>query len=161
VSETEPTPPIAESARTLFDAARNVAGAWGGTFAALRRLLVADIALARVALIRGLVMLFLAAILFGTMWVLLTALTVWLLLKTGVGAGIALGLPLLLSGALGAFAFFHATKALKLADMDASRRQLTLWFGTEAEAREAKSAPPGSLDAGAPAPGDTVTEAKP
>jgi hypothetical protein len=152
VSESEPTPPLTESAKSVFDAARNVAGAWGGTFSALRRLLVADLALAREALIRGLVLLFAAAILLGTAWALLTAFAVWALYKAGVGWGIALALPLLGSGILGAIAFWQAAKALELADLDASRRQLTLWFGSQDEVNEAKQAPPGSLNAGAPAP---------
>lgn len=150
MSDSEPTPPLTESARSVYEAARNVAGAWGGNFAALRRLLVADLALARAALVRGLVFLFLAAIMFGTVWVLLTALVVWLLYSAGFGWGVALLLPLLISAVIGAIAIVYATKALRLADLEASRRQLTLWFGTEAEAQEAKSAPRGSLDAGAP-----------
>jgi len=147
VTDTEPAPPIAESARSVYDAARNVAGAWGGTFVVLRRLLAADLALAREALVRGLVMLFLAAIMFGTMWVLLTAFTVWLLLKTGVGAGVALGLPLLVSGAIGVFAILQAAKALKLADMDASRREVAQWIET------VKTMPdPGRSEPASPAP---------
>ncbi len=151
MAEPEQAPPLAESARSVYDAARNVAGAWGGTFAALRRLLVADLALARAALIHGLVLLFLATIMFGTTWALLTALAVWALYKAGVGWGLALAGPLLLSAALGVIAFLYASRALRLADLDASRRQLTLWFGTQDEVEEAKQAPPGSLHAGAPA----------
>jgi hypothetical protein len=152
VSDTEPTPPLTESARSVFEAARTVAGAWGGTFAALRRLLVADLALAREALIQGLVRLFAAAILLGTAWVLLTALLVWALYRAGLGWGVAISLPLLISAALGVIAFLQAAKALRHADLDASRRQLTLWLGTQEEVDEAKQAPSGSLDAGAPAP---------
>ena len=135
----------------MYDAARNVAGAWGGTLAALRRLVAADLALARAALVRGLVLLFVAAIMLGTTWVLLTAFAVWAMYKAGVGWGLALALPLLVSATAGVFAFRHASKALRLADLDASRRHLTLWFGTEAEAQEAKDPPPGGLEAGAPA----------
>jgi hypothetical protein len=153
VSGPEPAPPLTESARLIYDAARNVAGAWGGTFGALRRLLVADVALARAAIIRGLVLLFLSAILFGTAWVMLTALAVWGLYTAGAGWGVALVVPLIVSAVLGGIAYRQATKALRLADLDASRRQLTLWFGTPEEVKEAKHAPPGTLDAGAPAPG--------
>lgn len=149
----ESAPPIAESARSVYDAARNVAGAWGGTLGALRRLLVADVALARAAIIRGLVLLFLSAILFGTAWAMLTVLAVWAMHNAHVGWGIALAVPLVVSAILGAIAYRYATKALRLADLDASRRQLTLWFGTPEEVKEAKQAPPGTLDAGAPAPG--------
>jgi hypothetical protein len=154
VSESGPAPPpLTESARSVVDAARNVAGAWGGSFAALRRLLVADLALARIALIQGLVLLFVAAILFGTAWALLTLLAVWAMHAAGVGWGYAIAVPSLLSLALGALAFWQAAKALRLADLDASRRQLTLWFGTLDEVDEVKQAPPGSLHAGAPPAG--------
>jgi hypothetical protein len=155
VTEPDPTPPLTESARSVYEAARNLAGAWGGTFAALRRLLVADLALAREALIRGLVLLFVAAIMLGTTWALLTAFGVWALYRAGLGWGVALGLPLLVSATLGFIAFREAARALRLADMDASRRQLTLWFGTADEVDEAKQAPSGSLDAGAPPAGTT------
>jgi hypothetical protein len=157
VSETEPAPPLTESARSVNAAARNLASAWGGSFAALRRLLAADLALARQALIHGLVLLFAAAILLGTTWALLTAFAVWALYKAGTGWGIALVLPLLVSAMLGYIAFRRAESALRLADLDASRRQLTLWFGTADEVEEAKNAPPGSLDAGAPAPDTSGT----
>jgi len=153
VTGSEQTPPIAESVRSVYDAARNVAGAWGGTLGALRRLLVADVALARAAIIRGVILLLLSAILFGTAWVMLTALSVWGLHRTGAGWGIALIVPLIVSAILGGIAYRRATKVMRLADLEASRRQLTLWFGTPEEVKEAKQAPPGTLEAGAPAPG--------
>ena len=134
----------------MYDAARGVASAWGGSFVALRRLLVADLALARVAMVRGLVLLFLAAIMFGTLWALLTALTVLALLKAGFGWGMALAMPLLVSAIIGVLAVLYAAKAMRMADLDASRRQLTLLFGTKEEVHEAKAAPPGTLHAGAP-----------
>jgi uncharacterized membrane protein YqjE len=161
VSESEQTPPpLTESARSVFDAAHNIAGAWGGTFTALRRLLVADLALAKTALVHGLVLLLVAAILFGTAWVLLTAFAVWALHKAGIGWGFSIGVPFILSVTLGALFFWRAAKALRLADLDASRRQLTLWFGTSDEVEEAKQAPPGSLHAGAP-PMDKHAEPNP
>jgi hypothetical protein len=154
VTESDPTPPpLTESARSVYEAARTVAGAWGGTFTALRRLLVADLALAREALVRGLVLLVVSGILFGMAWILLTALAVWGLYVAGLGLGIAIAIPLLLSAALGVVAFWYAAQALRLADLDASRRQLTLWFGTLDEEKEAKQAAPGSLHAGAPPSG--------
>jgi hypothetical protein len=152
VTEPEPAPPLTESARLVYAAARNVAGAWSGTFGALRRLLVADIALAREAVIRGVVLLCLAAVLFGTAWLLLATLAVWGLYEAGAGWGFALAVPLVVSAVLGGFAFWQAARTLRLADLDASRRQLTLWFGTPEEVTEANQAPPGTLDAGAPAP---------
>ncbi len=152
MSEPDQVPPLTEAAKSVYEAARNVAGAWGGNFAALRRLLVADVALARVAVIRGVVLLFAAAILFGTAWAMLTALVVWGIHATGAGWMVALAVPLVVSAILGAFAYRHAAKSLHYADLDASRRQLTMWFGTVEEIEEAKKAPPGTLDAGAPPP---------
>ena len=152
MTEPEPAPPLTESARSVYDAARHVAGAWSGTFGALRRLLVADIALAREAVIRGIVLLCLSAILLGTAWLMLAALVVWGLYEAGAGWGIALAVPLVISAILGGIAFWYAARMLRLADLDASRRQLTLWFGTPEEVKEANQAPPGTLDAGAPAP---------
>jgi uncharacterized membrane protein YqjE len=150
VAESEPTPPLTESTRSVYDAARVVASAWGGSFVSLRRLIVADVALARAGLTRWLMLMFLAAILFGTAWVLLNALIVWILYNAGFGWGIALTIPLVIGAVLGVPAVWYALQALKVADLDASRRQLTLLFGTREEAHEAKVAPPGTLHAGAP-----------
>jgi MFS family permease len=161
VTSPEPTPPpLTEAARSVYEAARTLAGACGGSFTALRRLVAADMALARQAMIQGLVLLLIAGIMAGTTWVLLIALLVWVMLKAGVGWGWAIALPLLVSVALGVFAFLQAAKALRLADMDASRRQLTLWFGTPDEAEEARQAPQGSLNAGAAPQGATASESK-
>jgi len=101
------------------------------------------------------VLLVLSAILFGTAWLMLTALAVWSLYKAGAGWGIALSIPLALSAILGGVAFWQAARTLRLANLDASRRQLTLWFGTPDEVKEANQAPPGTLDDGAPAPPDS------
>ncbi|MEP6908717.1 MAG: hypothetical protein ABI858_12170 [Pseudoxanthomonas sp.] len=146
-------PPLSESVRGIYDAARRTTSVWSGTFAALRRLLIADFALARAALIRGLVLLFVATIMFGTTWALLTALAVFGLIKMGLGWGIALVVPLGISIVIGLYAMLHAQKSLAMADMDASRRQLALWFGNQQESDEARAAPPGGMgDAGAPPP---------
>ena len=115
-----------------------------------RRLIVADLALARAGLVRWLMLVVLAAILVGTAWLLLIALAVWGLYSAGLSLGMSLTLPLVASALLGVPAYWHAMKALKWAELDASRRQLTLLFGTKEEAQEAKTAPPGSLNAGAP-----------
>ncbi len=144
-------PPLTDSVRSIYDAARGLSRTWSGTIAALRRLLVADFALARAALIRGLVLLFLAAIMFGTTWGLLTALAVFGLFKMGLGWGIALVLPLGINVVFGLYAMRHASKSLSMADMEGSRRQLALWFGSDEEAEKARAAPPGGMgDVGAP-----------
>jgi hypothetical protein len=124
VSEPDPTPPLTESARAVFDGARGVAGAWGSHFKALRDLLLADIALAREALVRALLLLVLAAIVFGTCWALLTVLCVWLLHAAGLGWGLALALPLTVGLVVGAIALKYAIEAFKLAGLDTSREHL-------------------------------------
>ena len=124
MSEPEPTPPLTESARAVYDAARGVAGAWGGHFKALRDLLLADLALAREALVRALLLLVLAAIVFGTCWALLTVLCVWLLHAAGLGWGFALALPLTIGIVVGAIALNYAIKAFRLASLDTSREHL-------------------------------------
>ena len=161
LTEPQPTePPLTEAARSVYEAARTVAGAWGGNFTAIRRLLAADIALARTALIHGLVRLLAAAILFGTAWVLLTALSVWGLHQAGFGWGFAIGVPMLVSVALGAFAMWHAKRVLRHADLNASRRQLTLWFGTLEEIEQTRQGQPVAPPAGAQ-PDATATGTRP
>jgi hypothetical protein len=124
MSEPEPTPPLTESARAVFDAARSVAGAWGGHFQALRDLFLADLALAREAMVRALLLLVLAAIVFGTCWALLTVLCVWLLHAAGLGWGFALALPLTVGIVVGIIALKYALEAIRLASLDTSRQHL-------------------------------------
>ena len=150
MSDPEPTqPPLTESARAVYEAARTVASALGGNVSALRRLIAADLALARAAVVEGIVLLAAVAVLFGTAWALLTTLVVYGLHKAGVPWVFAMAVPLLVSSALGAVAAWRAKNAIRHADMDASRRQFTLWFGSLEEVAEAKQAPAGTLDAGA------------
>jgi hypothetical protein len=124
MSEPAQPPPLTESARAVYAAARGVAGAWGGHFQALRELLLADLALAREATLRAMLLLALAAIVFGTCWALLTVLCVWLLHATGLNWAIALGLPIAAGVVVGIVALAFARKALRLARLDASREQL-------------------------------------
>ncbi|MBS0195004.1 MAG: hypothetical protein JSR34_12275 [Proteobacteria bacterium] len=120
--------PLNESARAVYAAARGLAGAWGGHAGALRRLLVADLALAKSALAQGLLLLVVAGVALGTAWLLLVLLAVWGLHRGGLDWGWAMGIPLLASAALGAGAVLLALRALKQADLQASRRQLAAWW---------------------------------
>lgn len=124
MDEPEATPPLTESARAVYDAARGVAGAWGEHLAALRELLLADLALARTAALRALLLLALAAIALGSCWALLTALCVWLLHEAGFGWGWALGLPLAVGALVGAVALGCALRLIRLANLKTSRTQL-------------------------------------
>jgi hypothetical protein len=134
VSEPEPTPPLTESARAVYDAARGVAGAWGGHFQALRDLFLADLALAREALVRALLLLVLAAIVFGTCWALLTVLCVWLLHAAGLGWGFALAIPLTVGVVVGVIALMYAGKAIRLASLDTSREHLRVLLDSPGDA---------------------------
>ncbi|MBS0212132.1 MAG: hypothetical protein JSR26_02990 [Proteobacteria bacterium] len=140
MSDTEPTPasppPLDESARALFGAARDLASAWGGRLSAWRSLLAADVALAGTALVHALVLLVAATILVGTAWALLTALAVWALHHAGIGWGWAIAAPLTVSIVLGGWAIRQGIRAIQLADLQASRQQLAQVL---AEARQAAS----------------------
>ena len=142
MGESEPAPPLTDAARAVLDAARGVAGAWGGHFRALRELLLADFALAREALLRTLLLLVLAAIVFGTCWALLIGLCVWGLHASGMSWGWALGLPLGVGMLVGTFALLQALKAIRFASMDASREQLrTLLERTDAASAADEKSP--------------------
>jgi len=95
VTDSESTgPPFTESAKALYEAARTLAGSWGGTFTALRRVLAADVALARAAIVEWILMVVIAAVLFGTGWMLLTTIAVLGLHRAGLNWFVALSIPL-------------------------------------------------------------------
>ncbi len=139
-SESTSPPPLDASARAVYRAARTLAGAWGGQLGALRALLAADFALARAALVQGAALLLAAAIAFACGWALLTALLVWALHHAGLAWGWALGLPMGVSLALGGWALWLGVRALKLANLEASRQQLSQWL----EKRNTSGAEPGA-----------------
>ncbi|MBS0463333.1 MAG: phage holin family protein [Proteobacteria bacterium] len=131
-------PPLDESARAIYRAARTLAGAWSGQFAALRALLAADLALAGSALVQGLILLVAAAVVLATAWALLAGLAVWALHRVGLDWGWAIVIPMAVSVAVGALAIWRAQAALRLADLAASRQQAAAWFGGEHTATSRK-----------------------
>lgn len=146
----------------LLEAGRAVARDYGAAGGSLRRLILADLALARVALIRGLVFLLLCVIMVGTAWVTAMVLLVVALNQSGLSLLWSLFIPLLASLAVAGVAWGVARKALALADMDATRRQLAAWFPQTSTTSPPNStippsdtAPPaGEPEPAAPAPED-------
>ena len=124
-----PQPPgeagrLGDDAQAVLSAARDTARAYVGSFDALRQLFAAEVGLARDALIHALVYLLVATVMLGTMYLLVTALVVTGLRSAGAPWPLAIALPLLVSGAIAWFAVLRARAALRLADFEATRRQL-------------------------------------
>lgn len=119
---------LKDDADALLQAAKTVGGAYGGNLHAARRLLLADLILARTALVRGLVFLLICALLAGTGWVLLMAMLVLGMHRIGLSWLASLLLPFALSLGLAWTAWVVAHNSLRYADFDASRRQLARWF---------------------------------
>jgi hypothetical protein len=112
----------------LLDAGRGAAREYGAAGASFRKLVLSDIALARSALVRGLVFLLLAALMAGTAWVTAMAVLVVGLHQAGAPWLLALLVPLAASLGVAWYAWTVAQKAFAFADLDATRRQLAGWF---------------------------------
>lgn len=146
-------------AQALLDAGRTVVREYGGAGDAFRRLVLSDIALARVALIRGLVFLLLCMIMAGTAYALLTVGLVYGLISFGVPWWGALLVPVLISAGIARHAWHVARKALAFTDMDATRRQLSTWFPpTQPVSTES---PTGQINPGPPDPEGKTSETAP
>lgn len=119
---------LKSDADALLQAAKTVGSAYTGNLQSARRLFLADLILARTALVRGMVFLLLCALLAGTAWVLLMVILVLGMHQLGLPWLIALVLPLLLSAGIAWYAWTVAHNTLRYADFDASRRQIARWF---------------------------------
>ena len=106
---------LKEDVSTVLDAGRTTAREYGAAGASFRKLLLSDIALARVALIRGLVFLLLCALMAGTAWVAAMVMLVLGLNALGLPMLAALLVPLLASAGAGYYAWTVARKALAFA----------------------------------------------
>jgi hypothetical protein len=149
---------LKEDVSTVLDAGRTTVREYGAAGASFRKLLLSDIALARVALIRGLVFLLLCALMVGTAWVAAMMMLVVGLNSLGLPLFAALLLPLAASGGAAWYAWTVARKALAFADLDATRRQLAAWF-TPTQPISTPS-PTGEINPGPPDPeGDKPTVA--
>lgn len=115
--------PLIEDANALLQAGRDSIAAYATGLRAFKRLFLADAALARDAVVHGLVYLLLSMIGIGTAFVLLTALVVYLLHWAGVPLALALFLPLLASLLIGWLTLRLARGQFRYADFEATRRQ--------------------------------------
>jgi hypothetical protein len=119
---------LKEDVSTLLDAGRSTAREYGAAGASFRKLVLSDIALARVALIRGLVLLLLASLMGGTAWVAAMVMIVVGINKLGLDLLWALLIPLVCSSAAAWYAWTISRRTIAFADLDATRRQLAAWF---------------------------------
>ena len=141
---------LKEDATTLLESGRTAAREYGAAGASFRRLFFTDLALARIALIRGLVFLLLATLMAGTAWAAAMVMLVVGLWQLGLPWLVSLLLPLAASAGLAWYAWVVARKALAFADLDATRRQLAAWF-TPAMPISTPS-PTGAINPGPPDP---------
>jgi uncharacterized membrane protein YqjE len=123
-----PAGSIGADAQAVVDAAKAVASSYFGGFTTLRRLFAAEVSLARDALVRALLYLLVTTVMLGTAYLLLTALLVATLRFWGAPWPLALGVPLLVSVGVGVFGILRARDVLRLADFEATRRQLKKGF---------------------------------
>ena len=128
MSAVEAAERLKEDVGQLLDAGRVAAREYGAAGATFRKLVLADISLARIALIRGLVFLLLCALMAGTTWATLMVMLVVGLEMLGLPWLAALVIPLIASAGVAWYAWVVARKALAFADLDATRRQLSGWF---------------------------------
>ena|SRR5687767_4376200 len=150
---------LKRDAQGLLDAGRTVVREYGGAGDAFRRLVLSDIALARVALIRGLVFLLLAMLMIGTTYAFATILLVYGLTQFGAPVWLALLAPIVISAGVARYAWHVARKALAFADLDATRRQLSIWFPPTQPV--STPSPTGQINPGPPDPEGKTSETAP
>jgi hypothetical protein len=139
----------------LQESGRAAAREYGRASGSLRRLLVADLMLARDAMIRGLVFLLLCALAAGTAWAVAMAMLVIGMIQLGLPLQVALLIPLLVSLTVAYFAWKGASYALSYSDLDATRRQLGAWFPDDELEEDAARAAAAPESAPAPTPEST------
>ncbi len=130
-----PPPEPSDSERDILDDVREIAHGVIGlsrtsrqSLQDLSQLANADWRLSRGALTRFFLYAVLAAVMLGTAWLLTMALAVYGLMYAGVGWGLALALPCLLSFAIAGTLGWMAQDRLMLASMDTTWRQFVLMF---------------------------------
>lgn len=142
-------PPLDESLRRIGQEAKAGLGAGVDTLRALRKLVVADFALARVALARAAVWLAVTAVFGASSWLLLMATLIATLRGlAGLSWLASLAIAAALSLAVTVLGVWQVARYFDMSRMEATRRQLrALGLGTDDE-----DDPPGGGDApGAPA----------
>lgn len=141
----EPPPHLDESVRRVGAAGRETFGAGRDTFRALRRLVGADLALARGAVTRALPWAVMALVFAFSTWLMLLAVMVTAFHALGLGWLASTGLSAAISLVATGLAAWRMAAYLKHAGLQATRRQLAgLGLGggdEEGEQEEARPAP--------------------
>jgi uncharacterized membrane protein YqjE len=142
-------PGLEESMREVGAAGRAAFGASLETGRALRRLVSADLALARSSLGRALAWVAVAVVFGGSGWLLITGALIALLQRLGWSWLQSLSAAALLSVAITALAIWKVAKYFDSAGMHATRRQLSRmgWFDEDGE-DENPPVPDGSTQPG-------------
>ena len=123
-ADQEPAPHLDESVRRVAAAGRDTVGAGRDTARALRRLLGADLALARGAIVRALPWAAMALVFAFSTWLMLLAAMVAALHALGLGWLAASALAAVISLAATGLAGWRAAAYLRHAGLQATRRQL-------------------------------------
>ncbi len=150
---------LKQDVSALLEAGRGVAREYATAGSSFRRLVLSDISLARVALIRGLVFLLLAALMLGTAWVAAMVIIIVALNQAGISLLWALFIPLAISLAVAWYGWHVARKALAFADLDATRRQLAVIFPPTQPI--STDSPTGAENPGPPDPEGTTEDVAP
>ncbi len=140
-ADQEPPPHLDESVRRVGAAGRETFGAGRDTFRALRRLVGADIALARGAIVRALPWAVLAVVFAFSTWLMLLAVLVAAFHALGLGWLAATALAAVVSLLATGLAGWRAATYLRHAGLQATRRQLSRLgiLGGEDDAGRAKA----------------------
>lgn len=148
-ADQEPAPHLDESVRRVAAAGRETFGAGRDTARALRRLLGADLALARGAIIRALPWAAMALVFAFSTWLMLLAALVAALHALGLGWLPAAALAAALSLAATALAGWRMVAYLRHAGLQATRRQLARLglLKDDAEEEEEAAVPPARPEA--------------
>lgn len=152
----EPPPSLEESLRRVGHAGKEGLSSAVATARALRTLVLADFALARVALARAMVWMSVAAAFGVSSWLLLMGVLIALLQRFGLSWLAALSIAAALSLAVTALGVFKTLRYFEFTRMEATRRQLKLMgFGedehdalADAAAESAPPHPPVSMPGG-------------
>lgn len=119
-----PAPSIEEAVDALGQAGREGLDAGLDALRALRRLVVADLALARAAMARAVVWLTVAVIFGSSAWLLLMATGIALLSEFGLSWLASIALTMLFSLLITAFGAWQTLRYFDMSKLDATRRQL-------------------------------------
>ncbi len=123
-NDDRPTPGLEESLQQVTQAGRVAFSSAVDTTRAMRKLVAADLALARAALGRALVWVCVAIVFGATGWLLCTASLVAILVSLGLSWLTAISLAALLSLAITGFAAWRVQVYFDHAGLKATRRQL-------------------------------------